>query len=359
MANFKTIYNNCSYLIEHQMALPIGVTNEKKLTPCIIGSLGEGKSALAILLAKNNNLWLIHIHLADRDPTEVGGWLLPNKTTGKMERYMPDFFPTEEEVKAKGYDGVLLFFDEVFKSPKATQNVVAQIVNENGIGVHKLPHKTFVMLASNRMTDKSNEISPPTHLKGRIAMMELEPSHKDFLEHHRLEQGDQRIDAYLNYRPENHSKFDRDADACANSRNWKRAETVLEIYDQNKDEMFLTTMIISILGKSVGADFLQWLPLWNTCPNVDEMIANGGTCEIPEDDGILYAVLSAMSVKATDNNIVNVCKFLDRLKSQELIAYALKNILTRTPTLRHSKHLRNLLGSQSKLAEILMGLIPK
>lgn len=362
--NFKQAEQAIIDVALHIKELPIDARNEEKLTILLRGSVGEGKTACVHSAGNKLNYLVRHEHLADRDPTEIGGWLMPNKETGRMDRMKPNFFPTDEEMK--GYDGFLLFLDEAFKISKMGQNTLAQLVNENGIGSHKLPSNTVIVMATNRMTDKTNEISPPSHLKNRLVFLDVDNEVSYYLAYVTARNGDARINAYLGYRPENHSKFHRDADCNANSRTWDRVETVLKIYDKNNDDMFLTNMIIGTLGESVGSDFLAWLPMYQQCPNIDAMINNATTCTIPSDYGILYAVLSAMGYKANEKNIGLICKFLDRLENEknltatrELIAFTLKTALTKTPTLRTSQSLRSMVGSQSKLASVLTNLIPK
>ena len=224
----------------------------------------------------------------------------------------------------------------------------------------------MIVMATNRMTDKTNEISPPSHLKNRLVFIDVVNEVDNYLSYLNARNGDARINAYLGYRPENHTKFHRDADCNANSRTWDRVETVLKIYDKNNDDMFLTNMIIGTLGESVGSDFLAWLPMYQQCPNIDDMINNATTCNIPTDYGVLYAVLSAMGYKANEKNIGMICKFLNRLENekhlsatQELVAFTLKTALTKTPTLKTSQYLRSMFGSQSQLATVLTNLIPK
>ena len=119
--NFKQAEQAIIDIASHIKELPVDARNEEKLTILLRGSVGEGKTACVYSAGNKLNYLVRHEHLADRDPTEIGGWLMPNKENGRMDRMKPNFFPTDEEME--GYDGFLLFLDEAFKISKYTCSI--------------------------------------------------------------------------------------------------------------------------------------------------------------------------------------------------------------------------------------------
>ena len=66
-----------------------------------------------------------------------------------------------------------IFIDEIDKALLAVKNVLAQIVYEKRAGEHKLPERTFIMLASNLLTDRAGGSAIPTHWWNRMANLTM------------------------------------------------------------------------------------------------------------------------------------------------------------------------------------------
>ena len=96
------------------------------LVPMLTSSPGIGKSSIVHSIAKEFGLKLIDIRLAQVDPTELNGFA---SLQGDKASYKPmDIFPLENEPLPKGYNGWLLFLDEMSSAAPATQAAA------NGVG---------------------------------------------------------------------------------------------------------------------------------------------------------------------------------------------------------------------------------
>ena len=84
------------------------------------GSPGTGKSSIIHQVAKDFRLFVIDLRLAQCDPTDLGGF--PH-IVGKRASYLPmDTFPIEGDAIPEGYDGWLLFLDEMNSASLAVQS---------------------------------------------------------------------------------------------------------------------------------------------------------------------------------------------------------------------------------------------
>ena len=91
-----------------------------QLVPMLQGSPGTGKSSIIHQIAKNFRLFVIDLRLAQCDPTDLLGMpMFSNNRSG----YAPmETFPIEGDAIPEGYDGFLLFLDEMNSASLAVQS---------------------------------------------------------------------------------------------------------------------------------------------------------------------------------------------------------------------------------------------
>ena len=97
--------------------------------------MGIGKSYLVREVAKDLNMFVVEINLAQYEPTDIGGMQMPDGDS--MKTLKPKWLLSKEEHQSKlddGYIGVLYFFDELPQAPILNQNIFAQICNEYRVG---------------------------------------------------------------------------------------------------------------------------------------------------------------------------------------------------------------------------------
>ncbi len=93
-----------------------------KLTPMLVGSPGIGKSDIVKSVAKKHNLKLIDMRLAQSDPTDLNGFPTLQQDGTRMDYAPPTTFPLQNLDKVpNGYDGWLLFLDEINAAPPSIQ----------------------------------------------------------------------------------------------------------------------------------------------------------------------------------------------------------------------------------------------
>lgn len=79
----------------------------------IWGPAGIGKSQIVAQIAEELNYKLFDIRLTTKDSTDLTGLPYLNEETRRTIYYIPEFFPTEQDIKDAGYDGAIIFLDEL------------------------------------------------------------------------------------------------------------------------------------------------------------------------------------------------------------------------------------------------------
>ena len=96
-----------------------------RLVPMVEGSPGIGKSSIAQQVAKEFNLKLIDIRLAQCDPTDLCGF---PRIDGNKAGYVPmDTFPLDGDEIPKGYSGWLILFDEITSAPLSSNSCAVSV----------------------------------------------------------------------------------------------------------------------------------------------------------------------------------------------------------------------------------------
>ena len=85
----------------------------------LIGSPGVGKSDVIKQVAKSLNLKLIDFRLSTADPTDLSG--LPFVDNGRSVFLPNEAFPIATDEIPDGFNGWLLFLDEISNAPMSVQ----------------------------------------------------------------------------------------------------------------------------------------------------------------------------------------------------------------------------------------------
>lgn len=137
---------------------------KQEITPIIMGRPGIGKSAIVADFAKQHNMYLIDIRMSQHDSTDIKGIPHFDEDTKTVKWVSADFIPLEgnkkieEIVERNGYDGVLLFLDEVNRSDSQTLQSIFELVGDYKIGGVKLMNNCRVIAAGNLGTEDGCDV---------------------------------------------------------------------------------------------------------------------------------------------------------------------------------------------------------
>lgn len=171
-----------------------------KIVVMLSGSPGIGKSHIVHQIAKAHGLKVIDLRLAQCDPCDLMGFPMID---GEKASYKPmDTFPIEEDPIPKGYNGWLLFMDELNSAAPAVQAASYKIILDRMVGNHKLHKNVAIVAAGNLETDNAIVQPMSTALQSRMAHLELVVDSKEWVDWASSNEIDYRITSYINFRPD-------------------------------------------------------------------------------------------------------------------------------------------------------------
>jgi len=312
-----------------------GGRDAQRPIPYLVGGAGLGKTTVVQQIAADREIDLKIVSLAQYDAGELAGWLV-NDGDG-MKRLRPDWMPVDGEG--------ILFLDELPQAPVSNQNIAAQIVNERRIGEHRLPDGWAIVCAGNRMSDRAGTNNMPSHLKDRLLFVEVEADLEDVVAYFNSIGVSSLITGFLRFRPELLHKIDRDADANPSPRSYERADTIMT---WPVDEVVMQEAIAGQLGRGTCAELFGFKRVKDSCPDIDQLIANPDSATIAEDPAVCYAISAALSSRANDKNIGNIIRYLKRLPHKEFAIFAIRDAMNRTPSIKKTDAFRAFLLSDGK-----------
>lgn len=322
--------------IDHALSLKDG-RDAQYLVPYLVSGAGIGKTTTVKDIAKKREVECKIVSLAQHDAGEIAGWLVPNADNSAMTRLRPDWMPSS----GKG----ILFLDELPQAPVANQNIAAQIVNERRVGDHHLPPGWVIVAAGNRTSDRAGTNNMPTHLRDRLMFLEIEADLEDAIAYLNSIGADERVCAFLRFRPEWLHKFDRDANSCPSPRSWERVSSILS---WSLDPICLQEAIAGQVGRAATADFMGFLKLYDAVPDIDALIANPDSAKLADDPAVMYAICAALSSRVNKSNAGNVIKYLKRIPQQEFAVFVIKDALNRNKDLKQVPAVRDWIVTSAK-----------
>ena len=126
-----------------------------KKIPYIAGAAGIGKSDLTEQVADDFNLFLLDIRLSQKLPEDLTGLPRLNEATGKAEYTPFDTFPMVGDPIPEGYDGWLVFLDELSSASDEVWSAIYSLLLGHSVGGHKLHPKALICAAGNRASDSA------------------------------------------------------------------------------------------------------------------------------------------------------------------------------------------------------------
>lgn len=155
--------------------------------PYLSGPPGIGKSDTMEQVAEEFNLKLLDIRLSQMLPEDLTG--LPSMTEDKVgnkvirkARYIEfDTFPMENDTVPDGYDGWLIFLDELSSASEEVMAAIYSLLLGRRIGGKKIHKRARIVAAGNRASDSAIARELPDTLITRMLPREMTVNTKDWI----------------------------------------------------------------------------------------------------------------------------------------------------------------------------------
>lgn len=143
---------------------------------------------LLTVYTKFTKVVVITIECSGIEPTDGHGFAIPTRISypdGTQDMVMvyarPEWWPlqglnTDEDTI------YVIFLDEWSKTPLDVKKVFAPLINEGRVGQRHLPKNAFVVMASNRSSDRSGDFDELAHLQNRRMQLDISASFNDWEE---------------------------------------------------------------------------------------------------------------------------------------------------------------------------------
>jgi len=281
------------------------------------------------------------------DPSDLVGLPYFNADHTKSDFIPPSYFPLEDDEVPTGYNGWLIFFDELSSAAPSIQASSYKIILDKMVGQSKLHKKVLMIAAGNKASDKAITHRMSTALQARLVHYELEINSNDWLNWAMENEIDYRIIAYIKFKPSALFQFkpDHNDATYATPRTWHFLSKLIE------DEISLTheilPMITGTISEGSGREFNAYCQVFDKLPTFDQIAADPKGIEVPTEPSILYAVTSMIASKMTKDTVDKLMGFVNRLPI-EFAIILLQQALRGNVGLLQTKGIKEWMGNNSK-----------
>jgi MoxR-like ATPase len=249
-----------------------------KIAVMLWGAPGIGKSSIVRQLTQAHGLEFVDLRLSQLAPTDLRG--LPVAEGGVAKWFPPEFLPTS----GRG----ILFLDELNMAAPTMQGIAQQLILDRAVGSYTLPDGWFVWAAGNRREDRASVFEMPAPLSNRFLHLEvvvdLESFKRYALKHHLNE----RIIAFLAFRPNLLHAPDTVRPAWASPRSWEMASRLLEV----------GLSISPAVGEGTQAEFRAFEQIYHNLPEIEAILSGDPSPEFPQEPSARYAVTIGLVARA-------------------------------------------------------------
>jgi len=291
-------------------------------TPVMIwGPPGVGKSELVAQVAQQHSVPLVDIRLSQLEPTDLRG--IPFHSGGLVEWAVPRMLP---DAQRHGSEGIL-FLDEITSATPAVSAAAYQLILDRCLGEYKVPEGWVIFAAGNRQGDRGVTYSMPSPLANRFTHYGFDVNVDDWVQWAYAQGIDERVIAFLRFRPELLFDFDPAIDPVAfpTPRSWEFAHHALHKFGSNT--LVLANALQACVGDAAGIEISAFIDNLDQLPDVDAVLA-GDQVSIPDSIDLQYALASSLvgqAVKLTsatdeqvDTKLGNILNFASHYPQREM-----------------------------------------
>lgn len=258
----------------------------------IAGSPGISKSSVVKQVAKELDMGLIEIRAALIDSVDLSG--IPAVKNGETVWSRPAVFPYAD--RADGKRGII-FLDELPQAAASVQGAFSQAVLDHKIGEHALDPNWVFVVAGNNLGDRAATFRSPSFLLNRFTHVEMDVSVDDWMAWAEGAGIAPEVRAFIKFKPGLLSNFeaDKSAKAFASPRSWEFASQIVGA-TRGDPLGFIRGLVVGTVGEGPGNEFVSFLQIWRDLPDVDKMLENPTTCDIPVGvPSVVHAMIGALS----------------------------------------------------------------
>jgi len=267
-------------------------TREGHHTPVMLwGPPGVGKSDMVRLTASRHAVPVIDIRLSQMEPSDLRG--IPFRNGETVEWAVPAILP---DAARHGVEGIL-FLDEITSAPPSVSAAAYQLILDRRLGEYQVPDGWAIFAAGNRQGDRGVTYTMPAPLANRFSHFEVETHLDDWVAWAYQNGIDERVIAFLRFRPELLFDFDpaHNPVAFPSPRSWEFAHRALQKFGDNPN--LLQGTLQACVGPAAGVELTAFVNSLDKMPDLDDIVA-GREVPTPDEIDLQYAVAAALVGRA-------------------------------------------------------------
>ena len=295
-------------------------TPEGHHTPVMLwGPPGVGKSQMVAQIAGRHQVPLIDIRLSQMEPSDLRG--IPFRVENRVEWAIQALLPDGARHGPTG----ILFLDEITSAPPAVSAAAYQLILDRRLGEYQVPAHWAIFAAGNRQGDRGVTYSMPAPLANRFSHFEVETHLDDWVAWAYRSGIDERVIAFLRFRPELLFDFDpaHNPVAFPSPRSWEFAHRGLKKFEDHPE--LLQGTLQACVGPAAGIELTAFINSLDQMPDLDAIV-NGDPVPVPREIDLQYAVAAALvgrAIRAQDSDrrdqtIGNILHYANRFPAREL-----------------------------------------
>jgi MoxR-like ATPase len=242
-------------------------------------------------VASKHQAPVIDIRLSQMEPSDLRG--IPFRVEDRVEWAVPAMLPSAERHGPRG----ILFLDEINSAPPAVSAAAYQLILDRRLGDYRVPGHWAIFAAGNRQGDRGVTYTMPAPLANRFSHFEVETHLDDWVAWAYTSGIDERIIAFLRFRPELLFDFDpaHNPMAFPSPRSWEFAHRGLRKFEDHPQ--LLQGTLQACVGPAAGIELHAFVNSLDQMPDLDAIVA-GDEVSVPREIDLQYAVAAALVGKA-------------------------------------------------------------
>jgi hypothetical protein len=267
-------------------------TLEGHHTPVMLwGPPGVGKSQMIAQVAAKHHVPVIDIRLSQMEPTDLRG--IPFRVDDMVDWAIPAVLPDAERHGESG----ILFLDEITSAAPTVSAAAYQLILDRRLGEYVVPPGWAIFAAGNRQGDRGVTYTMPAPLANRFSHFEVDTHLDDWVAWAYANELDERVIAFLRFRPELLFDFDpaHNPVAFPSPRSWEFAHRALQKFGDSPD--LLLGSLQACVGPAAGIELKAFVDNLDNMPDVDAII-RGEDVNVPNEVDLQYAVASSLVGRA-------------------------------------------------------------
>ena len=289
-------------------------------TPVMLwGAPGVGKSQMVAQVAEHHGMPVIDIRLSQMEPSDLRG--IPFRNDDRVDWAVPSMLP---EAERHGNQGIL-FLDEITSVPPSVSAAAYQLILDRRLGAYEVPDGWAIFAAGNRQGDRGVTYTMPAPLANRFSHFDVDINLDDWVTWAYAHDIDERLIAFLRFRPELLFEFDpaHNPVAFPSPRSWEFAHRALHKFGDLQD--LLTGALQACVGPAAGIELSAFVENLDKLPDIDAIV-RGDKVRVPKETDLQYAVAAALvgraiRAKSDDNaheTFGNILEFAGSFPQREM-----------------------------------------